>query len=532
MVADHAEQALQARAAEVAHTNFMDSTSYAHSKALATLRMAAASCFFGEPQYYEGGKSRPGNAHNHEDYLRSVLGESVTAEWQALSARERIELAIDQALDENPEGTLQVAVALRNEDFIRVTPQVIMVRAAYHPSISGTGLIAKYAPDIMKRADEPATQLAYVRSAYAGRPIVNSLRKAWSAFLEKQSEYSLAKYRLENRTVKTVDVVNLVRPKATDALTKLVRGELTLGGRTWESLISEQGSNKETWSQALDEFLLNPKGHAALLKNLANLVEVGLASQPRVLDALRAGAPVGKQLPFRYFSAYQRLQAAGAPEVLLDAVEDCLNLSIGELPQFKGRVMSLADNSGSAQGATTSELGTMQVNKIANLTAVLTGMASDEGHVGVFGDELEVRAVRKRASVFEQLAELDSIAEGIGQGTENGVWLFFEKALREKEHWDHVFVYSDMQAGHGGLYGTDRQAYKNYQWPRTSHIDVAALIREYHRTVNKNCKFYLVQVAGYQDSLAPDFYPNVVVLGGWGPGLLRFAHAMGQQAQA
>lgn len=38
---------------------------------------------------------------------------------------------------------------------------------------------------------------------------------------------------------------------------------------------------------------------------------------------------------------------------------------------------------------------------------------------------------------------------------------------------------------------------------------------------------FLVQVAGYQDTIVPEFYDRTYILGGWSDGLLRFAAQMG-----
>lgn len=511
-----------------AHANAMGGVSFTPMNPLVVLRMAAASCFFGEPKYYAETASGAVCAGLPAPQLQDAL-QLADPVFQALAAvpREKaLETAIDAALDYDAEGTLQVASALRNEDHIRVTPQVIMVRAAYHAKVSGTGLIKRYAPSILRRADEPATQLAYARQAFHGKPIPNALRKAWAAFLAEQSEYSLAKYRLETRQVKTVDVVNLVHPPATEALGKLVRGELKLNERTWESIVSENGASRAAWTRARDEVLLHPKGHMALLRNLRNLLAHDLVDAT-VCAALVAGATQGKQLPFRYYVAYDELHRASAPPALLDAVEASMMLSLGNLPAFKGRVMSLCDNSGSAQGAMTSELGSGKVSTLANLSGVLTGHVADDGHVGVFGDKLSTLAIRKGSSVFDQVDACESLAKGIGQFTENGIWLFFERALRTREHWDHVFIYSDMQAGHGDLYGTNPRAYAAFSC-KDRNIDVSKLVAAYHRTVNPRALFYMVQMAGYQDALLPEYYRRAVILGGWGPGVLSFAHAMGR----
>ena len=115
----------------------------------------------------------------------------------------------------------------------------------------------------------------------------------------------------------------------------------------------------------------------------------------------------------------------------------------------------------------------------------------------------------------------------IGGNTENGIWLFFDKAIREKQHWDHIFVYSDMQAGHGGLYGISETEYGEYIFPGSgNHIDVAKLIAKYRSAVNPKVKIYLVQSAGYQDVLVPEFYKDTYILGGWSAGILKFASEM------
>ena len=83
-----------------------------------------------------------------------------------------------------------------------------------------------------------------------------------------------------------------------------------------------------------------------------------------------------------------------------------------------------------------------------------------------------------------------------------------------------------MQAGHGGLYGINQNEYKDHLWSKSRYIDVASLIKKYRETVNKDVNVYLVQMAGYQDTLAPEFYHKTYILGGWGEGLLKFADSM------
>lgn len=508
------------------HKNWMGGESYKIGSPIYNLRLAASSCFFGEPMYYHQDKDKPATARftcstsksvldgKKLEQLREKLGAIDPQEWRSLSPKALMEQAIDKALEADAEGTLQEAVRLRNEDYIRTTPQVILVRAANNKKLKGTGLVRKFAPDIIKRADELSVCLAYQLSTF-GKPVPNSLKRALSDCIGRFDEYQLAKYRQEARDVKLVDVVNLVHPTKNASVGKLVKGELKTTDTTWEAIRSAGGS----WEKAIDVM-----GHMALLRNLRNLGENGV-DEKLYLDKLVEGAKTGKQLPFRYYSAYKACEGKVKPQVL-DAIEQCLEISLEETPKFSGRTVSLCDNSGSAQGATTSELGSMKISEIANLTGVITGKVSDEGWVGVFGDRLTAIPVRKKSSVFDTLKECSKAAQTIGQGTENGIWLFFKDAIRSKEHWDNIFVYSDMQAGHGGLYGTNPGDYHAFLWHKTNHIDVASLVMEYRNKVNPNVNVFLVQVAGYQDTIVPEFYKKTYILGGWGDGILKFAHNM------
>lgn len=516
----------------ITHKNFMDGVSYDINDPILKLRVAAASCFFGEPSYY--GSPRRGKVDGFAtsardpyfrtgdaSHLRSTLGDLGDSDWTSMTVVQVLERAIDDALNFNAEKTLQAAAELRNDGNIRTTPQVILVRAAHNKNVRGTELIRKYAGQIVKRTDEPSVGLAYHFAKYGkDAPIPNSLKRAWADYLNRQNDYSLSKYRAEGNDVKLVDVVNLVHARG-PSIHKLIKGELKTTDATWEAIISAEGSTKASWTKSVEVM-----GHMALLRNLRNFQQAGV--EPNAyLDKLKETAEDGKQLPFRYWSAYQAVKSEGVSPRILDAIEECLDSSVGRLPKFHGKMMSLVDNSGSAQSATTSTLGTVKVSTIGNLTGVLAGMRADEGYLGVFGDKLDVIPLRSKSSVFDQLEKAEKSAKTIGQGTEAGVWLFWDKAIREKEHWDHVFVFSDMQAGHGGLYGNRPRDYADYAWASSpTHIDVSKLIKAYRSKVNPLVQIYLVQIAGYQDTLMPEFYPRTYILGGWGEGVLKFAGEM------
>ena len=116
------------------------------------------------------------------------------------------------------------------------------------------------------------------------------------------------------------------------------------------------------------------------------------------------------------------------------------------------------------------------------------------------------------------------MGSNIGGGTENGVWLFFRDAIKNRDVYDRIFIYSDMQAGHGGLYGLNPTDYNDYRIGG-NHINVAKLVKEY-RKINPRVMVYLVQTAGYTDTLVPEYYDRTFIIGGWSDGILKFANAM------
>lgn len=133
-----------------------------------------------------------------------------------------LESAIDSALDHDAENTLKEAVLLRQKENIKPTPQIVLVRAAHHPSIRGTGLLRKYAAQIINNAEEPVFALEYHNYRYPRQPIPNALKKVWRDALIKFSRTELS-----NCSGKLVDLINLVHPKS-----KAIDGFMRNGNKT------------------------------------------------------------------------------------------------------------------------------------------------------------------------------------------------------------------------------------------------------------------------------------------------------------
>lgn len=504
--------------------NYMGGDSY-QVNPLNTLKLITASSIFAEPSYYRDGSigSKVVDARYRANPLIGDFSLLQMHGDDGKTTTEIMESAIDAALDYDFEQTLEWAKTLRTEYNMRLNPQIIMVRATIHPKRKDftskyPGRFSEIESVVMARADEPMTQLAYYLYLNKGQKanIPSVLKRACAKKLSSLDAYSVAKYK--NHEIGMIDAVRITHANSS-VLDELMRTGTVMVAEhdaTWEMLRSA-GKDWKTIFNSVN------MGHMALLRNLRGVfTETDDADFCKAyLNRLKSGVLTGKQFPFRYYAAYQSIKDSDCSHegMILDCLNDCIDISIANMPKLRGKTMCLSDNSGSAWGTVPSEYGTMTVAEIDNLSAVITAACSDEGFVGKFGDKLKVVEIRKRVGILEQAGELSAEGGGdVGVATEGGIWEFFHKAITQKEHWDNIFIYSDQQAGTGGLYGTSEQCrvyskegYSCY----TKYINVFALVQEYRRKINPKVNVFSVQTAGYDNVLVPEYAYRTNLLYGW-----------------
>jgi hypothetical protein len=360
----------------------------------------------------------------------------------------------------------------------------------------------------------------YVNGSKNGLPSL--VKRTWSEKLTEFSRYQLNKYKGK----KLIDLVRISHAWSADIDELMKTGTLKVSEteQTWESLKSAG----KTWKEILDTINMP---HMALLRNLRGIFTeiTDLQIAKTVCEKLKSGVLTGKQFPFRYYSAYKAINTdVNHRQLLLDTLEECIDISIANMPKLAGKTACLSDNSGSSWGAMNSEYGSTHIAEIANLSSLITAMQSDEGEVGVFGDNLSMKTVSKRNGLLGQLKETSKRGKAQGASTENGIWLFWDKAIKMKTHYDNVFIYSDMQAGHGGLYGTNSNDYRDFIHGGRGgrNIDVLALVRKYRMTVNPKVNVFSIQVAGYDNAVLPENLYRGAILAGWTGKEPAFAKAL------
>ena len=501
--------------------NFMGGISYKLNP-LDTLKMISASSIFGEPQYYRESGVRDGKYKNPRiDLISDSLVFDIP---QGASASKVMISAIWEALDYDFEGVLSWAMELRTDYNMRLNPQIIMVLAAIHPkrkefTKEHKGAFSDVNYSVMHRADEPATQLAFYLYYNKDKSKLPSiLKRSWAQKLQNLTRYEMAKYK--NHEVGMINTIRLCHANSPLIDELMQNGNISIDDKekTWENLKSEG----KTWKEILD---ITYVPHMALLRNLRNifteLISEDKELAKKVLETLKSGVLKGKQFPFRYYQAYKIIH--GAEKIsfksdILDTLEECIDISLANMPKLKGKTACLSDNSGSAWGTLTSEYGTMQLAKINNLSAVLTCMNSEDGAVYKFGDNLKEYPITKRDGALSQADKISSErGHDVGLGTEHGIWLFFKEAIEKNIFYDNIFIYSDMQAGHAGLFGKGR----NYVVDSTDfafaqcYIDVNKLIKHYRNKVNPKVNVFCIQTAGYNNILIPEYIYRGAYLYGW-----------------
>lgn len=513
----------EARQSDKIVKNFMNGDSYTCDP-LTTLKLVTASSIYGEPSYYRKSGMKGKDGVYRQDAL--VNKYSVFPLWmKGKTTTQIMEQAIDEALSYDFEATLNWAVTLRNDFYMRLNPQVIMVRASQHPgrkdfTEKNPGKFDEINQKVMFRADDPLSQLSYYIFKNGGKANMPSiLKRSIATKLSKLTPYEVAKYKNADMGIQNAVFLTHAFSAPIDELVKTGTVAVDEAQKTWENLRSEGKSWKEIFNTV-------NMGHMALLRNLRGVfTEVDdLDFCKKYLDRLKKGVEKGKQFPFRYWSAYQAVSSKNDvhhKSVILDALEECMDISMNNLPEIKGKTAVLSDNSGSAWGAIPSEYGTVTVAEIDNLSATIMACRSDEGVIIPFGDKISPIPASKRNGILSQVKEVNKQGHNVGMGTECGVWTFLDDAITNNVWYDNIIIFSDMQAGHGDLYGYDGNIRKKgfaiakKGWGSTDYINVMDLINAYRNKVNPKVNVMCVQTAGYDNVVVPENIYRGVISYGW-----------------
>jgi len=140
----------------------------------------------------------------------------------------------------------KAAIYARHEFGMRSITHVLAAEISAY--VSGQLWAKDFYKAIVRRPDDMLEIIAYYY-AKGGKTLPNAMKKGFANAFDKFDAYQLAKYRGTQKSVKLVDVVNLVHPKATDrnatALKELVADTLK-STDTWEAKLTQAGQTATT----------------------------------------------------------------------------------------------------------------------------------------------------------------------------------------------------------------------------------------------------------------------------------------------
>jgi hypothetical protein len=490
------------------------------------LKMIAASSIFGEASYYRSnvkdGRYGVVNYSSWGNESDTLKNDRLFKEFDGKTTTEVFTEAIDEALDYDFGATLNLAIDLRKFYNMRLNPQVIMVRAAIHPkrkewTKEHPSEFSKINQKVMSRADEPMVQLAYYLWLNDGKKngIPSIMKRSIADRMATLKPYDINKYK--SAEIGMINACRLVHANS-EPLNELMKtGSIAVqeDEETWEQLRSKGESWMNIWKKC-------NIGHMALLRNIRNFFsdeEFGkdyLACKA-YLEKLKDGVEKGKQFPYRYYTAYKMIDKIeiAHKQQILDTLEECIDISIKNLPKLPGKTVILSDNSGSAWNGFTSEYGTTEIAEIDNLSAVIAGICSEEADIVKFGTHCKWFGVSKRNGALIQADKInENRCNDVGGSTEPGVDEFFQTIINGKIHYDNIIIYSDLQVGHLRL-GGNTWAYRHAIESKSLDMNVYQALDKYRNTVNKKCNFFSIQTAGYDNVIVPEMAYRTALLTGW-----------------
>jgi len=337
-----------------------------------------------------------------------------------------------------------------------------LVAAELARSVKGAEWTRRFYQLVVRRPDDVLEILA-CHLATAGKPIPNSLKKGLGAALAGFDGYQLAKYRREASDFKLVDAVNLLHPPHTEALRKLVRGELA-PAETWETKLTQAGAKANEDGESLeslkadawDELIRQRKlGYFALLRNLRNILEQAPQSVDAALAMLVDERLIAKSLvlPFRYLTALEAVRASVLPRAgeAMAAISEAADKALANVPRFDGRTLVALDGSGSMNG---------RPLEIGSLFAAVLAKANKGADVLVFSNDAAFIPLNRRDSTL-------TLAREIASRAPNGGTDFHAIFKAAKAGFDRVIILSDMQGWIGHYAPTSSFA----DWKRRTGSD-------------------------------------------------------------
>lgn len=265
---------------------------------------------------------------------------------------------------------------------------------------------------------------------------------------------------------------------------------------TWETELSANGNNTETWEKLIDS---EKVGYMALLRNLRNIVNANPTNIEKVMADIENPEKVkkSKQLPFRFLSAYKELADVGGSR-LFNVLENAVEASVENMPNFKGTTVIAVDVSGSMSD-NISDKSKVRCYEIAMLLGLIANKICENSVFYTFNHDIKKYAISHRNGILETVTNSHC-------GGSSNMFLPFQKMIDDNIKADRVIIFSDNECNScGGWY---------------SRKPVQSIADEYRKTSGNDIWVHAIDLQGYGTQQFHGAKTNIIA--GWSEKVFDF----------
>lgn len=432
----------------------------------------------------------------------------------------------------DPNFVANLAVYARTRLNLRATPLYLCALIAkHHPSFIGLPAVVE---NCIQRADELGGMLEKYAIVNNRNPkergslkmLDKKISKGVARAFGKFNEYAFGKYKNASE-IPLRQAMFLTHPKPnsdSEELFRKIACECLDTPVTWETEISAHGNNSGVWERL---FRNGNLPYMATLRNLRNIIASGVNEEilREIADFISSPVQVarGKQLPFRYYSAWRELRFwesdkqsfwKSAPEFILDSLETAACSSIQNIPMFVDRRTLVASDVSGSMNWTAAKNSNIRLRDIGLVLGTLLHSKLENSDFGIFATKWLPVPLTTNKPLSESSMLADGSSRAVGGGTEGH--LAIEWALTNRKFYDKFVFFTDcMWWDHN-----------DSLWNHKNKSSAEVLWRQYLNTINPEAKMFYVDVAGTESTPCGVGENNTYFVSGWNERVFDYLHAL------
>ena len=364
---------------------------------------------------------------------------------------------------------------------------------------NGDDLVKRAALKGIQRPDDITEVLSYWKyrnsmKCLGDKAITKQLKLGLAERFADFDEYHLAKYKGERKEMTLKDALFLLHVKPKNKEQK----------KLFKTLIEGELKNTETWESGVkfEKLILEEKlPYMATLRNLRNIIKENVSKDAlvKVSNYLQNEKAVtnSKQLPFRFFSAYNVLKNEGVnnSHIFFKAIENAMKVSANNITGFNKNenILICSDVSGS-MGHPMSKNTDITMKDVGLVFASTLNSFGNFVDVGVFGSDW-IPVKKLTGQVMQDVSILNH--EGRNAGGSTIGYKCIKWANNNKKKYDKIVFFTDCE-----IYADNYNDSLPGEWQK--------YLKE-----NPSCKLILFNLAGYGTTPVRVNDKNVIMISGW-----------------